>query len=75
MIPLWVFIVTVVILIGIIINEIRINKNIKDNYELCVSALGYMKIRFEYEPTWENINYGTGLSEEQINKLMDDEES
>jgi hypothetical protein len=70
-IPLWVYIVTVVILLGIIIRELKVNHDITESYETSTVALGYMALRFYYTPTIEDIENAVGISPEKLKKLME----
>lgn len=73
MIPLWVVIVGTMVFAGMFIREIMINNKMKEEMDLLARSLGYMKIRFDYSPTWEDITFGTGI-EDKLEKLIKEDE-
>jgi hypothetical protein len=79
MISIWIFIIVVLILIGIIINEIKINLNLKKDYDELLSdnrrvtmELGYMRLRYG-KSNWEDIKNGVGLPQEIKQKIKIEE--
>jgi len=79
MISIWIFIIVVVLLIGMLINEIRISSGLRANYNELLSdnkrvimELGYMRLRYG-KPSWEDIKRGVGLSPEIQQKIKNEE--
>jgi hypothetical protein len=75
MISLWIFIIVVVFLIGMLINEIHISSRLRTDYnELqsdnrrIVMELGYMRLRYG-KSSIEDMNKGIGLPQHIIDKI------
>lgn len=75
MTSLWIFIIVVVILIGMLINEIRISSGLRADYnELqsdnrrAIMELGYMRLRYG-KSSIEDMNAGVGLPQNIIDKI------
>jgi hypothetical protein len=80
MISLWVFIIVVIILLGMLINEIRITSVLKSSYDELESdnrritmELGYMRLRYG-KSSIKDMNEGIGLPPE-ITKLIKNKEA
>jgi hypothetical protein len=68
-VPLWVFIVSAIIFIAVLIREIIVNNNLEKYNNLLSMYLGYMVVRFDYSPTYEDVTHNIGI-EDKIEKIL-----
>lgn len=74
MIPLWVVIIGTIAFVGMFIREIMLNNSLEKELDITTQYLGYMMLRFDYNPTWNDMMNLVGVSEDKINELLEKQE-
>lgn len=74
MIPLWAVIIGIIVFAGMFVREIILNNSLTEELNLVSQYLGYMMLRFDYNPTWEEMINLVGVSEEKIDELLKKQE-
>lgn len=73
MVPLWVVGVGSAVFLGMFIREILLNNELEEKSSILAQYLGYMMLRFDYTPTWEDIANKVGI-EDKIEKMLKEQE-
>jgi len=74
MVPLWVVGVGSAVFLGMFIREIRLNNKLEQEADILAQYLGYMTLRFDYSPTYEDMIKLVGVDKDKIDKILNEQE-